>query len=182
MDTQIAKLVPMKTATVTAYTTTVWIYVGPPAGCLEIPCAGTTWLVRKNIHFGTKTARTLIFMERNKQPWGFLPFIFFPLSRLSNISHPKKPPHLVRLEGRKSDLDFYSLISQGAQSSLTLNYATHLKASKKRDRVSTPTWLHFLSSCSFLSCQSSFLILLLREGGWMWVPRILIFYFFFSCV
>lgn len=180
---QIAQLIPIKTATVTVYTTTVWVYVGPPAGCLEIPCAGTTWLVRKRKKlkeikkFRSKTAQMLILMEGKKQPWGFLPLFFLHFTFC--ISHFMLP------EGRKSQ--FILLFSGGFHGGRgsrsrhtypTLPYLPTLPPSifktpaKQRDSVSTPNLVcitHILYVLFFIlrffSCgRNLFWSFFLRKG------------------
>lgn len=168
-ETQIAKLVPLKTATVTVYTTTVWVYVGPPAGCLDLPCAGTTWWI------GTKKKHILAQKQPGRwywwrgQPWGFTPFFFFfQASHTWKSSFHSVWPGVAK--ALHTSLLFFFKVTQ---SSPTLPYHHILTASTVRDRVSTPTWLHFFFF-SFLPDLSD----LLFGGGANGGSENLFFFFF----
>lgn len=111
------------------------------------------WLVTKKKHFlvqiqpgrwwwwrGQKTLRVSIFFV----------FCFF----FSNIPHWKSLFFIWCDRSRRPYILLFSSFSRGAVV-FTLPYHDILRASKKRDRVSTITWLHFSSSSfsPFLSRQ-----------------------------
>lgn len=177
----------MKTATLTVYTTTVWIYVGPPAGCLEIPCAGTTWLVREKIFFlALKQPGRWFDGEEQQQPWGFLP-LFFIYSFSPSFKHRTPDKAFSICATRRSQKRFILLFCSLSWGAVSPTYPTYLPPSIQTPaRIGTESRLPpgsiFFCLFSFLSCQRSFLILFLkRRGRAKEVPRIFFLFFFLVC-
>lgn len=110
------------------------------------------WLVTKKKHFWYKYSPGADGDGEDKKPWGFLSFFFSFF--LSNIPHRKRLFFIWCDRSRRPYILLFSSFSRGAVV-FTLPYHDILRASKKRDRVSTITWLHFTSSSfsPFLSRQ-----------------------------
>lgn len=137
--------------------------------------------------FGSKTARTLILMERNNSLEGFYLF-FFLLSTFffPSFKHPipEKGFFYIMCHPRVAKAIHTSLlwVFNGAQSSPTLpTYHHPFKPQQKSGTESRlpPGCLFFCLFFSFLSCQGSFLILFLWERERTGVSRIS---FLFLCV